>query len=210
MAPRLGILLSGAGSTYANLVAHIAAGRLSAEIAVVVGSRADAGGLERARGFGHVQVIARDATAVTAALLDAQAEWVAMCGWVRFWDPPPPFRRRTINVHPALLPSFGGKGMYGEHVHAAVLAHGCKLSGCTVHLVGGDYDSGPILAQRAVPVLPDDTPATLQARVQDAERELYPRALAALLGGGLRQGAQGWWLDGLDDPQPRAPIRPAP
>jgi phosphoribosylglycinamide formyltransferase 1 len=88
-------------------------------------------------------------------------------------------------VHPSLLPAFGGIGMYGRRVHAAALARGVRLSGCTVHLVAGGYDSGPIVAQQAVPVAPDDTVDTLQARVQAAERELYPTALAHLIAGTL-------------------------
>ena len=183
MRARLGILLGGSGSTYANLAACCAAGTLPAEIAVVIGHKPGLGGLAKAQAHGHPAVVAADAAAVTAALSAHAAQWVAMCGWIRYWDPPPPFAGRTVNVHPSLLPSFGGQGMYGAKVHAAVLAHGCRISGCTVHLVQGGYDTGPILAQAAVPVAVDDTPETLAARVQAAERELYPRALAALLAG---------------------------
>lgn len=178
---RLGILLSGSGSTYANLVEAIAAGRVPALIAVVVSSRADAFGLVRAERFGHPRVVASTPAAVTAALMEHGAEWVAMCGWLRFWDPPKPFAGRTINIHPSLLPRHGGRGMYGIHVHTAVLASGDRESGCTVHQVAGAYDSGAILAQSQVPVLAGDTAETLQQRVQAAERELYPRVLAELL-----------------------------
>jgi phosphoribosylglycinamide formyltransferase-1 len=181
MPARLGILLSGSGSTYANLVAAIGRGELPAEIAVVVSSRAEAGGVERARANGHPVVIAAEPAAVTAALRAHRAEWVAMCGWMRFYDPPAELRGRVFNVHPSLLPAFGGRGMYGIHVHRAVLAGGVAETGCTVHLVAGDYDSGPHLAQARVPVLADDTPESLQTRVQAAERALYPRALAAHL-----------------------------
>jgi phosphoribosylglycinamide formyltransferase-1 len=183
MPARLGILLSGSGSTYANLVAAIADGRLPAEIAVVIGSRADAGGLERARAHGHPAVVAAAPEAVTAALRAHRAEWVAMCGWMRFYDPPPEFHGRVLNIHPSLLPGFGGKGMYGIHVHRAVLAAGAPCSGCTVHLVSGAYDSGAILGQRRVPVLPGDTPEALQERVQAAERALYPEVLAGVIAG---------------------------
>lgn len=181
MTAQLGILLSGSGSTYANLVSAITRGELPAEIAVVIASRADVGGWKRAQDFGHPVVLASTADAVTAALLAHGAEWVAMCGWLRFWDPPPPFAGRTVNIHPALLPQFGGQGMYGRRVHEAVLAAGVQRSGCTVHLVAGAYDSGTQLAQAEVPVLPGDTPDILQARVQEAERLLYPRVLARLL-----------------------------
>jgi phosphoribosylglycinamide formyltransferase-1 len=183
MAPRLGILLSGSGSTYANLEAAIAAGRLRAEVAVVVSSKADAGALDIARRHGRPALVAATAEAVTAALRQHRVEWVAMCGWMRFWDPPGEFAGRTVNIHPSLLPAFGGKGMYGIHVHRAVLAAGAAQTGCTVHLVSGDYDSGHIVGQRVVAVVPGDTAETLQARVQAAERELYPQALDGLLSG---------------------------
>jgi phosphoribosylglycinamide formyltransferase-1 len=189
---RLGILLSGSGTTYANLADHCADGRLAAEIAVVIGSRPGLGGLTKAEARGHATVVAHEPGAVTAALVAAGAEWVVMCGWLKYWDPPAPFRGRTLNIHPALLPAFGGQGMYGHHVHAAVLAHGCKISGCTVHLVAGGYDSGPILAQAAVPVLPSDDAAALGARVQAAERRLYPRVLADCLAGRTPSPAALW------------------
>jgi phosphoribosylglycinamide formyltransferase-1 len=190
--PRLGILLSGAGSTYANL-----AGELGGEVAVVVASRADAGGARLARENGHALAIAHESAQVTAALRAHGVEWVAMCGWMRYWDPPDEFRERALNIHPSLLPAFGGKGMYGIRVHEAVLAAGCKLSGCTAHLVGGDYDSGPILAQRAVTVREDDTPETLQSRVQEVERALYPQVVRGALEGRVRRSARGWRIDGL-------------
>ncbi len=175
---RLGILLSGSGTTYANLVAHIRAGSLPAEIAVVIGSKAGILGLARAAEFGHPHLVASQPEAVTAALRQHGARWVAACGWLKYWDPPADFAGRAFNIHPSLLPRFGGKGMYGHHVHEAVLAAGERESGCTVHVMAGDYDSGPILAQARVPVLPGDTPATLAERVQAAERDLFPRILA--------------------------------
>jgi phosphoribosylglycinamide formyltransferase 1 len=175
MKTRLGILLSGSGTTYQNLADRIADGSLKVEIAVVVASRPGVYGIERAKALGHPCVVAKDPA---EALRAHEAEWVAMCGWMRFWDPPEPWAGRTLNVHPSLLPSFGGKGMYGHHVHEAVLAHGCRVSGCTVHLVQGGYDTGPIVDQLAVRVEDGDTPDTLAARVQAAERELYPTAIA--------------------------------
>jgi phosphoribosylglycinamide formyltransferase-1 len=181
MPARLGILLSGSGTTYLNLAQAAADGRLPAEIVVVVASRADAGGLERARALGHPTAVAADGAAVERALRAQRAGWVAMCGWMRYWDPPADFRGRVFNIHPSLLPAFGGRGMYGLHVHRAVLVAGVSVSGCTVHLVAGAYDSGPVLAQRQVEILPGDTPEALQARVQAVERELYPQAIAAAL-----------------------------
>jgi phosphoribosylglycinamide formyltransferase-1 len=186
MPARLGILLSGSGTTYANLAQAAAAGRLPAEIAVVVASRPEAGGLERARALGHPTAVAGDSAAVEQALRAHGAWWVAMCGWMRFWDPPADFRGRVFNIHPSLLPAFGGRGMYGLHVHRAVLAAGVPVSGCTVHLVAGAYDSGPVLARQEVAVLPGDTPESLQQRVQAAECALYPQAIAAAIQAQLR------------------------
>jgi len=186
MRAQLGILLSGSGTTYANLAEACRDGRLDADIAVVIGSKAGLGGLAKAAAFGHKTVVASDAADVTAALRTHGAAWVAMCGWLRFWDPPSDFAGKVVNIHPSLLPAFGGKGMYGMRVHQAVLAHGSQITGCTAHLVAGDYDGGPILAQSTVLVAPTDTADTLQARVQLAERELYPRVLSELFANHFR------------------------
>jgi len=114
MAPRLGILLSGTGSTYANLERAIAEGRLRAEIAVVVSSRPGVGGLDLAARHGRPAVVATTPDAVTAALLAHRAEAVAMCGYLKFWDPPAEFSGRAFNIHPSLLPAFGGRGMFAK------------------------------------------------------------------------------------------------
>jgi phosphoribosylglycinamide formyltransferase-1 len=108
-----------------------------------------------------------------------------MCGFMRYYDPPPPLARRVVNIHPSLLPSFGGRGMCGHRVHAAVVASGVKITGCSVHLVVGAYDTGPLLAQRVVPVEPGDDADAVEARVQGAERHLYPLVVAQLLAHGL-------------------------
>jgi phosphoribosylglycinamide formyltransferase 1 len=195
MPPRLGILLSGTGSTYANLAAAIGVGLLPADIVTVVSSRGNVEGVNKARDFRHPVVIAETVNAVSEALRSARVEWVAMCGYMKYWDPPPEFAGRTVNIHPSLLPAFGGPGMYGGKVHEAVLKAGCRVSGCTVHLVSGGYDSGPIIAQNTVPVMRDDTAASLQQRVQLAERQLYPQALAALVTGRYQRHGAGYWLD---------------
>jgi phosphoribosylglycinamide formyltransferase-1 len=185
MPARLGILLSGSGSTYENLAAHCADGRLDAEIAVVVASRSKAGGCERAQRLGHHVVVAKESDAVTEALRAARCDWVLMCGWLRPYDPPPEFAGRVLNIHPSLLPAFGGKGMYGRHVHEAVFASGIPLSGCTVHLVEGDYDSGPVLAQRVVSIRGLEGPDAIATVVQEAERHLYPLVCESLLTYGI-------------------------
>ena len=115
-----------------------------------------------------------------------EAALCAMAGFLKLWSIPQAWRGHVLNVHPALLPAFGGKGMYGHHVHEAVLASGAKVSGCTVHFADDEYDHGQIVLQRTVPVLEDDTPATLAARVQEAEREAYPEAVSLFAEGRLR------------------------
>lgn len=188
--PRLVVLLSGSGTTFQNLWDRIADGRLNATVVGVVSSRADAFGLERARRVGLPTVVAATAATrsevVFAAARDWQADLVVCAGWLHLLKVPPDFRERVLNVHPSLLPKYGGKGMYGRHVHEAVLTAGETESGCTVHLVDDTYDTGPVVLQRRVPVLPDDTPETLAERVQAAEREALPSALNLFQGSGCR------------------------
>jgi formyltetrahydrofolate-dependent phosphoribosylglycinamide formyltransferase len=175
--PRLGILLSGGGRTLQNLIDRIAQGRLQAAIACVIADRPGAHGLARADAAGLAHYELRDPDAIWAALRRHEADLVCLCGYLRLLPIDAAFRGRVLNIHPALLPRHGGKGMYGEHVHAAVLAAGDRESGCTVHLCTGEYDRGPVLLQHRVPVLPGDTAATLAARVFAAECEAYPAAI---------------------------------
>jgi len=192
---RLGVLVSGAGATLENLVQRIRAGRLrNAEIALVISSRSAVRGVEIARAAGLPLEIVRkrdhpDEAAFSAAIarmLDrATVDLAVLAGFLCFWRLPPRYDGRVLNVHPALLPRFGGKGMYGRHVHAAVLAAGVTESGCTVHLVDNEYDHGPIVAQARVPVQSADTPETLAQRVMAAERELYPRVIQQVADHGL-------------------------
>ena len=183
---RLAVLLSGAGTTLQNLIDRIADGRLAAKIAVVIASRADAGGLERARRAGiPAVVVARkefpDTDRFNDALHDELAkhdlDLIIMAGFLSQFQLRGRYNGRVLNVHPALIPAFCGKGYYGERVHRAVLEAGVKVSGCTVHFADDEYDHGPIILQGAVPVLDDDTPETLAARVHQLENELYPEAI---------------------------------
>lgn len=183
---RLAVLLSGSGTTLENLFEKREAGDLAVDIAVVLSSRADAYGLERARKRGvPALVVARReykgvedfSAAVFSAIAPYQPELVCLAGFMCRLRIPESFNNRVVNVHPALLPAFGGKGFYGHYVHEAVLRAGCKVSGCTVHFVDNKYDHGPIIAQQAVPVFPDDAVEALTARVQAAERDLYPKAI---------------------------------
>lgn len=192
---RLCVLISGGGTTLANLIERIADGRLrGARIGHVVSSRSDARGVEIARSAGLApQIIRRRdfhdddayAAAMTAAVESADVDLVVMGGFLCFWRLPRQWEWRVLNIHPALLPSFGGRGMYGLRVHEAVLASGAAESGCTVHVVDNEYDHGPIVAQTRVPVLPGDTPPTLAERVGVAERELYPRVIQSIADRGL-------------------------
>ena len=192
---RLAILLSGSGTTLENLFDHIEQGKLAADVDVVISSRADAFGLERARSRDVPTVIfkRRDfATdkAYSAAIFGEvdkhDADLVVLCGFVHLLRIPDAYQGRVVNIHPALIPSFCGQDFYGRRVYEAVLAAGVKLTGCTVHFCDDEYDQGPIIMQQAVEVRNDDTPETLAARVQAAERELYPRALQLIIDGRVR------------------------
>jgi phosphoribosylglycinamide formyltransferase-1 len=183
--PRLAVLLSGSGRTLLNLLDAIARGDLLAEIPLVVASK-ECLGAQRAREQSlPTQVIPGDIAAdrLDALLAEHKIDYVALAGYLRYLRIPGAFQNRIVNIHPALLPSFGGKGMHGERVHKAVLAHGCKVSGCTVHFVDDRYDNGPIIAQQAVPVLETDDARALAGRVFAAECELYPKALQLVLSG---------------------------
>jgi len=183
---RIGALISGGGRTVLNIADEIDAGRLDAEVALVIASREKIAGVERARSRGFEVRIARkrdftseDAMhdAITAWLLETRVDLVCLCGYLRMFRIDEPFVGRVMNIHPALLPEFGGKGMYGERVHAAVLAAGRAESGCTVHFVDEQYDHGPIIVQRRCPVLGDDDVDALAARVFEQECIAYPEAI---------------------------------
>jgi phosphoribosylglycinamide formyltransferase 1 len=164
-------------------------GRLSACVSLVIGTKADAPALIRAQDAGiPVIVVPFDAhyeARVLDALEGAQIDVIALAGFLRKLPVAvvERYRHKIVNVHPALLPSFGGKGMYGHHVHEAVVAYGCKVSGCTVHFVDAEYDTGPILLQRTVPVLDNDTPEELAARILPEEHSAYIEALGKVAEG---------------------------
>lgn len=176
--PRLGVLLSGAGRTLQNLLDRIGDGRLRATVAGVASDRADALGLQRAMEHGLEARHLREPSEIWSWLLELDIDLVVLAGYLRLLPIVPEFAGRVLNIHPALLPKFGGQGMHGDRVHAAVLAAGETESGCTVHLCNQRYDEGRILLQARVPVLAADTPASLAARVFTAECEVYPAAIA--------------------------------
>ncbi|HUF52079.1 MAG TPA: phosphoribosylglycinamide formyltransferase [Longimicrobiales bacterium] len=186
---RVAVFASGSGTNLQALLDRCAVDD-GAHIALVISDVADAGALARARHAGartaHVPVRDRTAAAVAhdmiTLLAEERIELIALAGYLRLVPAPviDRFRGRIINVHPALLPAFGGPGMYGRHVHDAVIAAGCTVTGATVHWVDERYDGGAIIAQWPVPVLPDDDAARLAARVLSVEHRLYPAALAAV------------------------------
>jgi formyltetrahydrofolate-dependent phosphoribosylglycinamide formyltransferase len=178
--------LSGGGRTLQNLIDRIEDGSLPAHIEVVVSSHPGVKGLERARAK-KIPAVTVDykqfddakafSQAVTQELDRHPVDLVVMAGFIRRYLFPGKFEGRVLNIHPALLPDFGGKGMYGHHVHEAVLKSGAKESGCTVHLADLQYDRGPILLQKRVPVLPGDDADALAERVFQAECIAYPEAI---------------------------------
>lgn len=190
--PRLAVFLSGGGTTLQNLLDRQAAGALAGVVACVASDRDGVAGLDRAAKAGVPATVARrkdhpgreSFSAALAGFAESHgADLICLAGFLQLLAVPPRWENRVINIHPSLLPSFGGKGCHGAHVHQAVLDAGCKVSGCTVHLATNEYDRGPILVQKAVPVLPDDTASTLAARVFSAECEAYPEAIALLASG---------------------------
>lgn len=192
---RLGVLISGGGRSLQNFIGLSEAGRLKARVVKVVSSRRDAGGLERAQRHGIPTAIVRRrdfetagafSDAITAKLAAEDVELVVLAGFLSLYRIPDRYDGRVLNIHPALLPSFGGHGFYGDRVHRAVLACGCKVSGCTVHFADNEYDKGPIIVQKAVPVFEDDDEHTLAARVFEKEKEAYPEAVNLFADGRLR------------------------
>src|SRR6185436_5401503 len=188
---RLGVLLSGSGRTLQNLIDRIEDGSLPARIEVVVSSHPDVKGLDRAR-KAHIPAATVNwksftektfSEAVTAELDKYPLDLIIMAGFIRRYLFPKKYEGRILNIHPALLPDFGGKGYYGHFVHEAVLKSDAKESGCTVHFVDLQYDHGPTILQKRVPVLPGDTPETLADRVFHAECEAYPEAIRRVVAG---------------------------
>jgi phosphoribosylglycinamide formyltransferase-1 len=181
---RLGVLFSGGGRTLENLVTRSRDGTVPAEVVLAVSSHAEATGVERALRLGvpcrvvdHREWGERLSGEVTRLLDEARVDLVALGGFIRRYEFPERYRGRVLNIHPALLPAFGGKGFYGDRVHRAALESGAKFSGCTVHFATGEYDDGPIILQRLVPVSPCDTPESLAARVFEEECAAYPEAI---------------------------------
>ena len=183
MSMRIAVAASGRGSNLGALLEALGDGR-EAEVVLVLSNRAAAPALDLARERGIAAVVLADFRngAEWLGLLERHgAELLVLAGYLKLVPSEviARYRGRILNVHPALLPAFGGPGMYGHRVHEAVLASGVAESGCTVHLVDEEYDRGAILGQRRVPVLPGDTPDTLAARVLTEEHRILPAAVLA-------------------------------
>jgi phosphoribosylglycinamide formyltransferase 1 len=199
---RLVALISGGGTTLQNLIDRITIGSLQAQIVGVVSSRANALGVERAKRRGLPVTVVTNQSAsdvseglgpslsffdrVWSAIRSYDPDLVCFAGWLHLLPIPGEFRQRVLNIHPSLLPAFGGKGMYGHRVHEAVLSYGAKVSGCTVHFADDTYDTGPILVQNCVPVKEGDDAETLAARVFQAECEAYPEAINLIAAGRVK------------------------
>lgn len=189
---RIGVLVSGGGSNLQSIIDSIEDGKLEAEIAVVISNKPDVFALERAtrhgipavvinhRDYSNVQEFTR---AILNSLKESQVDLVCLAGFLRILDRmlTDAYPNRVLNIHPALLPAFGGKGMYGHHVHEAVITSGTKYSGATVHMVTPETDVGPIILQGIVEIFDTDTPESLAEKVLKIEHQIYPEAIKLVL-----------------------------
>lgn len=194
----IAVFASGSGSNLQAILAHFASepASRSARVVLVVSNKAESGAMAYAANAGiatHVICDVNDGGSLLVAMQQANVSLVVLAGYLKLVPLAvvKAFRGRMLNVHPALLPSFGGHGMYGQRVHAAVLASGAKVSGVTVHFVNEEFDRGAIAAQWPVPVLADDTPLSLAERVLYIEHRLFPAAIEAVAAGHIRLAADG-------------------
>ena len=190
---RIAVLISGSGRTLKNFIDLENTGELPVDICLVISSAPEAGGLQHARKAGISSLVFQRSSYpagdpghepysadIFSACREAQVDYVVMAGFLKYVPIPKDFEQRVLNIHPSLIPEFCGHGMYGHHVHTAVLQQGAKVTGCTVHFADNIYDHGPILWQQSVPVYDDDTSETLADRVFTAELEAYPKVLRLL------------------------------
>ena len=185
---RIAIFASGSGSNAEAIIRASREGRLSSEVGLVISNNVNAGVLKRAkalevnnsvidpRSFESEELYI---TSLFSTLDEHEIDFIALAGYLKLVQPEliDKYRNKITNIHPALLPSFGGKGFYGMKVHEAVIEAGCKVSGVTIHLVNEKYDRGAIISQRTLPVFDDDSPESLAERVLKIEHEIYPEAL---------------------------------
>jgi len=200
---RLVVLASGGGRSLENLQKEILAGRLRAEIVQVIVSKAGIGAQERAARLGlpcrvigkqsHLRSADRDEALLTC-FDQAKPTLILMAGWLQLLPIPERYEGRVLNIHPSLLPAYGGRGYYGEHVHAAVARDARRISGCTIHFASQAYDEGPVLLQEAVLLAEGAEPEAIATAVFEAECRAYPAAVRAVLSGHARwqQGRVRW------------------
>ena len=200
----IAVFASGRGSNFQAILDAIDAGILPARVVVLMSNKSEAGAVEIARARNiSTQHFSQKMFSSEKALADAilevleknHAEFIVLAGYLKKIPAHVirQYRNRIINIHPALLPSFGGEGMYGHHVHEAVIARGEKVSGATVHLVDEEYDRGPMILQKTVDVMPDETPDSLAEKVLKVEHEIFPLALKAFAEGRVKvEGTKVW------------------
>lgn len=189
---RIAVLISGGGTTLKNLIEKVKSGELPVSIVLVISSNPQAKGLQYAEEEGIPAIVVdwnqyRDSNSFSAVIFkhcqEARANLIVMAGFLKKLVIPNEYENRVVNIHPSLIPAFCGQGFYGYRVHQAVLDYGAKISGCTVHFADNLYDHGPIILQRTVPVLDDDTPETLAKRVAAEEFKAYPEAIRLIAEG---------------------------
>lgn len=192
---KLAVLISGGGTTLTNFLEKRAAGELDIEVPLVIASRPDCGGVDKAKAAGlrcevvrrrDFQDISEFSTTIFALCREVGADLVTLAGYLSLIHIPEDFQYRVMNIHPALIPAFCGHGFYGHKVHEAVVARGVKVSGCTVHFADNEYDHGPIIGQKTVPVSGTDTPDQVAANVFQAECELYPEMIRLFAAGKIK------------------------
>ena len=182
---RIAACISGGGRTVLNLQDLIDQDKLDARIDLVIASREDCDGVERCKTRGLDVTIATTGDAASDLLAADHHDLICLCGWLKLLRIDPWMEGRVLNIHPSLLPAFGGPGMYGSRVHAAVLDADVPVTGCTVHFVNSIYDAGPVVLQRACPVMADDDVARLAARVFEQECLAFPEAIQLFADGRL-------------------------
>lgn len=189
---KVAVLISGGGTTLDNLIRERDAGELPIDIELVISSNPNAKGLGFARDAAiPTDIVSRKnfqspelhSQAVFALCREREVQLIVMAGYLEHLLIAEDFNLRVVNIHPSLIPAFSGQGFYGDRVHRAAIEYGVKVSGCTVHFVDNEFDHGPIIAQRACPVLRGDCPQTLQKRIAEVEFQLYPSVIAAIARG---------------------------
>ena len=208
----LGVLISGSGNTLQNFIDQIEQGKLIATIQITISSKPNAAGMDKARKHGiptavvpysNYKNVDAFSQAITAELDKYPIDLITLAGFVHFYKIPEKYKGKVMNIHPGLIPAFCGHHYYGNKVHEAVINYGAKVSGCTVHFADNVYDNGPIIIQRTVPVLEDDTPESLAARVFREECEAYPEAIRLFAAGLLKIEGRKARIPSAAKPQPK-------